>query len=578
MSILKSVLLRGSIFGASPWLTTSLFLVPVVVGLLGTWLPAFGWFPAINSNTLSFTPWEQLFAHPGALPATIKTLVTGLGASLLALIVTLLILIGLYPSTVFNRIERSLAPLLSIPHAAFAIGLGLLVMPSGWLVRFAAQFTESLSLPPLWTTFQDVNGISLIVTLALKEIPFLLFMSLAILPTLKAKQTLILAESLGHTKRYAWAWLLFPRLYKQIKLPFFAVVAYSLTVVDIAMIAGPTTPPTLAVMVNQWFYNPDFQYRTIGAAGATLLLAINVVVLVGLHFVEAPLRNLRGRQLLRGVSHRRSVYWEYPVAMFAMFSLISLYVASIVQLLMWSFASRWRYPDLIPEQVSMRSWSRIFNRIEEPFYNSLLLASLSAFFALVLAIVMLENEVRVKKRKPNYDADKTLFIVYLPLLIPQIAFLFGFQVFLIQTGLDANFYSLLWSHSVFVIPYVFLTLSGPYRKFDQRYSVAAVTLCACPVKSFWKVKFQMLLRPILYAFATGFSVSIAQYLPTLFVGAGKFATITTETVAMTSGGDRRLISVMAMWQQLLPLVIFLLATLVPAVLFRNRKAMQQSSL
>jgi putative thiamine transport system permease protein len=399
-----------------------------------------------------------------------------------------------------------------------------------------------------------------------------------VLPTLKAKQTLTLAASLGHSRRYAWIWLLLPCLYKQIKLPFFAVVAYSLTVVDIAMIAGPTTPPTLAVLVNQWFYNPDFQYRMVGAAGATLLLVINIIVLLALHLAEKPLENLRSRRLNKGVLHQKKLAWEKPMAIMATLTLIGFYLASLLQILFWSFASRWRYPDLLPEQFSLRSWSRIFNRIDEPFFCSFWLAVLSAFIALVLAVLMLENEVRIKQRKTNFDAQKTLLIVYLPLLIPQIAFLFGFQVFLIQTRLDANFLALLWSHCVFVIPYVFLTLSGPYRKYDQRYSVAAIALCSCPAKSFWKVKFQMLLRPILYAFATGFSVSIAQYLPTLFIGAGKFSTITTEAVAMTSGSDRRLIAVMALWQQILPLIIFLLATVLPSLLFRNRRAMQQSQI
>jgi putative thiamine transport system permease protein len=82
------------------------------------------------------------------------------------------------------------------------------------------------------------------------------------------------------------------------------------------------------------------------------------------------------------------------------------------------------------------------------------------------------------------------------------------------------------------------------------------------------------LRPFFYAFATGFAVSIAQYLPTLFVGAGKFTTITTEAVSMASGSDRRMMAVLALWQQLLPFIVFALATLIPAIRFRHRTAMK----
>ena len=81
----------------------------------------------------------------------------------------------------------------------------------------------------------------------------------------------------------------------------------------------------------------------------------------------------------------------------------------------------------------------------------------------------------------------------------------------------------------------------------------------------------------LRAFATGFAVSIAQYLPTIFVGAGRFATLTTEAVALASGSDRRLMAVMALWQQLLPLIVFALATLIPAYRFRHRRAMSQTA-
>ena len=56
----------------------------------------------------------------------------------------------------------------------------------------------------------------------------------------------------------------------------------------------------------------------------------------------------------------------------------------------------------------------------------------------------------------------------------------------------------------------------------------------------------MLLRPLLVAAAVGFAVSVAQYLPTLFVGGGRFATLTTEALGLRAGGDRRMVGVLAL--------------------------------
>ena len=84
----------------------------------------------------------------------------------------------------------------------------------------------------------------------------------------------------------------------------------------------------------------------------------------------------------------------------------------------------------------------------------------------------------------------------------------------------------------------------------------------------------MLTRAVLVASAVGFAVSVGQYLPTLLIGAGRFPTITTEAVALGSGGNRRVIGVYAFLQMLLPFLGFALATLVPALLFRNRRAIR----
>ncbi|MBU3914497.1 ABC transporter permease, partial [bacterium] len=172
------------------------------------------------------------------------------------------------------------------------------------------------------------------------------------------------------------------------------------------------------------------------------------------------------------------------------------------------------------------------------------------------------------------DPNSVLWMVYLPLLVPQIAFLFGIQMTLIVLNLDGLWISLVWSHLLFVIPYVFLTLGPVYRAYDQRMSQIAVTLCGSRAKAFLKIKLPILLRPLLFSFAVGCSVSIAQYLPTLFIGAGRFDTITTETVNLASGSDRRIVAVYALCQFLGPFVLFLGALALPKVLFRNRKDMQ----
>jgi putative thiamine transport system permease protein len=78
-----------------------------------------------------------------------------------------------------------------------------------------------------------------------------------------------------------------------------------------------------------------------------------------------------------------------------------------------------------------------------------------------------------------------------------------------------------------------LVLQPAWRRIDPRLILIARTLGWSRAKIFWLAKCPLLVRPALLAIATGFSVSMAQYMPTLWVGAGRFATLTTEAVALS---------------------------------------------
>ena len=101
-------------------------------------------------------------------------------------------------------------------------------------------------------------------------------MTFAALGQVRADDRLRMARSLGYGPVCAWLKVVLPPVYPQIRLPVYAVLAYSLSVVDMAIVLGPTTPPTLAVLVLRWFNDPDLAMRFQAAAGACLQLAIVV--------------------------------------------------------------------------------------------------------------------------------------------------------------------------------------------------------------------------------------------------------------------------------------------------------------
>lgn len=561
--------------GLFPGLTIIIFLTSIVFGLFNTWLPALGYLPVIGFETFTLAPCRDFLNHPSTAAALRATLISGWGSTALVMVVTFLIFTTAYKTAFWNFLQRSLAPLLAIPHAAFAIGILFLVAPSGWIMRAVTPVLTGFSYPPDWHLVKDSYGISLMITLVIKEVPFLVLMTLSALSRIDVARSIAVGKSLGYDTAQVWLKVIMPQLYPKIRLSIFAILAFSLSTVDIAQIIGPTVPPTLALKVFRWFNDPDLSQRLLGAAGATFILFLVMGSIAMLYIGEVIVKSVFKLWLTNG-GRRSGFHFLQPLSRFLIVILVVSSLLSILVLLTWSFTWRWRFPDVLPRSWSLRFWFKGLHQLVVPAWNTLSAGVTAAVAAVIIVTGCLENELRLLRmgRKPN--TEKVLWLIYLPLLIPQIAFLFGVQIALVRFDLDGKWGSLVWSHLLFVLPYVFLTLGPVYRAYDQRISDVGVTLSGSASKTFFRIKLPILMRPVLFTLAIGFSVSVAQYLPTLFVGAGRFDTVTTEAVALASGSDRRIVAVYALCQLAGPLLLFAAALFIPRVYFRNRRDMQLS--
>ena len=542
----------------APRITVALFLVPIGAGLLGTALPAFGWLPGLHPRHWTLSPWRALWAAPGFGTAVGLTLMSGLSATILAVALVFGCCAHLSHRPPGRLVRGLMGPILAAPHAAMAIGVGFLLAPSGWIVRLLSPWLTGWHQPPDIATVQDPYGIALTVGLLVKEIPYLLLMSLSALGQVPARRQLEVAAALGYGRTSAWLKLVLPQLYAQLRLPIYAVLAYALSVVDMALILGPSNPPTLSVLALRWFSSPHVQMYFPAAAAALLQLGIVAASIAAWRAGEVLIASLARRWIARGARH--SVL--EPLAALArgvVGGLMLLGASSLLALAVWSVAAVWRFPDLLPQRWSGAVWHQQAGTILWPLGTTLLVAAAASAAALLLVLACLEQEQRCGAPVRS----RMLWLLYVPLLVPQIAFLFGTQVLFTVLRLDGTLLAVIWSHLLFVLPYVFLSLSDPWRALDPRYARTALALGSSPARVFLRIKLPLLLRPVLVAAAVGVAVSIDQYLPTIFAGAGRVVTLTSEAVTLASGGDRRVTGVFAVLQSVLPLAGYGLAVLVP---------------
>jgi putative thiamine transport system permease protein len=101
-----------------------------------------------------------------------------------------------------------------------------------------------------------------------------------------------------------------------------------------------------------------------------------------------------------------------------------------------------------------------------------------------------------------------------------------------------------------------MALGGAYSGFDVRLHQIAASLGHGRWVFLTRIKWPLLRAALGASFAVGFAVSVAQYLPTLYVGAGRFTTVTTEAVNLAAGAQRSLTAAYAWLQWLLPVLVF----------------------
>jgi putative thiamine transport system permease protein len=554
-----------------PTLTVGAFMLPIGAGLVGTLLPAFGYLPAIGGNAFGIEPWRRLAAYPGFATSVTVTLGAGLLTSLLAVVIACGFCAWAHERRFMRRIGAWLAPILSTPHSAIAIGLAFLIAPSGWIVRAVSPWLTGWTLPPDVATVGDARGLALVLGLLLKEVPYLVLMIAGALQQVPAAQHLASARALGYTRSEAWLKVVLPQIYPQIRLPVYAVIAFSLSVVDVALILGPTNPPTLAVLAVRWFTDADIQFYFPAAAAATLLLALVVAVIGAWFGLERVAIGLGRRWIARG-GREGVLSWSAALAASAFGIGFALSVLAIVGMGLWSFATQWRFPDALPQGWSLANWMHRLEGLAEPAWLTLAVGVLATLIALALVLGCLENEARSQRRA----GTRALWLLYAPLLVPQVAFLFGAQILLVRLDFDGTLAAVVWAHLIFVLPYLFLSLADPWRAFDPRYARTAASLSAAPGRIFWTIKLPVLLRPVLIACAVAFAVSVGQYLATVFAGNGRIATLTTEAVTLAAGADRRIIGAYALVQAVFPLIGYVGAAALPALLYANRRGVGTS--
>lgn len=267
------------------WLAMAVIYLPM--------LPAAG---LLLGPAFSPDDWLSLMSDPQLPQALAATLVSALIATLGALFIALSLVTLLWPGERWRQLSSRLPWLLAIPHVAFATSVLLTFAEGGLFYQICTLCTPQM----------DRYGIGLGLTLAVKESAFVLWMLYAVLSEHPLAQQKLVLQTLGYGRLQTLRLLILPTIAPALGAVMLAVLAWSLSVVDVAIVLGPGNPPTLAVLAWHWLSQGDAQQQVKG----TLLCVILLVLLTVLTAIGYGIWNIWRRTLpdmsgIRRASHAR---------------------------------------------------------------------------------------------------------------------------------------------------------------------------------------------------------------------------------------------------------------------------------
>lgn len=225
--------------------------------------------------------------------------------------------------------------------------------------------------------------------------------------------------------------------------------------------------------------------------------------------------------------------------------LIFLLMTPLIAFFFNAFSFRWFYPQLFPDELSLRAWQSIVaanSKVPEALLNSTILA-----VGVTLSSVVIGLPASRALGLYSFRGKRVVeFLIISPTIVPGIAVAMGLNINFIRWGLSGSLLGVGLVHLVPVMPYVVLTMSGVFANYNPEFELQARSLGAGSLATFWYVTLPAVFPGIVVASLFAYLISWSQYILTFLVGAGQVITMPVLLFSTASGTNNALTAAMSL--------------------------------
>lgn len=232
-------------------------------------------------------------------------------------------------------------------------------------------------------------------------------------------------------------------------------------------------------------------------------------------------------------------------------------IAPLLPLAVWSVAHGWRFPDLVPADLSTRAWAYALSPVSgvlQSLWTTVLIAALTTGIAALVGVpagrAIGAHDFRGKRL--------VILLLLAPALVPTMAIAPGLHGAFLHLGLTGSIPGVVMAHLIPVIPYMTLVMAASFARLDPAFEDQARLLGATPRQALLHVTLPAILPGLLTGALFAFLVSWSQYLLTLVIGGGQVQTLPLTLYSFAAAGRNDVTGAIAVIYMLPGLVVLAL--------------------
>lgn len=250
--------------------------------------------------------------------------------------------------------------------------------------------------------------------------------------------------------------------------------------------------------------------------------------------------------------------------------LLLLFALPVLALVLQAGAPGWRYPDLIPPELS---WDGLDRTLRHP---GPMLASLGSSLAYSLATVALTigmtlGPARYLARATFRGKHLLEGLLLTPALVPAMTYAMGLHFVFIRLGLADTAMGVILILAVASYPYMLRALTTAFAHLGPEYRVCARNLGASPWRTLWQVELPLLLPALAAGGSVVFLVAFSEYFLVFLIGGGKVASFTGYLFPVITSSNRGLGALITLVFLTVPVVLFVVLELGLGAYHRKRR-------